>query len=169
MEPGLARFRDYVDKLADGGGMSGDETDYCGTTPTGGQRKFLVVHPQWRSKEVTNWLRTIDKVYVRHRFSQDGRASRGNWVRQRVDSGRSDNGCRPVSGLPKNFYDGTWLRTLSERARAELRMQPEISLKHSSTIQRCGSFLFPRTLGLWILFSMVSRYLPGGGGTSSAS
>lgn len=144
MEPELARFRDYVDQLADGGGMSGDETDHCGTAPTRGQRKFFIVHPKWRSREVTDWLRTIDKVYVHYRFSQDGRASRGNWVRQRVDSGRSDSGCQPVPGLPGNFYDTTWVRTLSGKARAELGMQPDISLKHSSAIRRCGSHLRPR-------------------------
>lgn len=136
MEPDLARFQDHVAQLADGGGMSGDETDRCGTAPTKGQRKFFVVHPKWRSVEATKWLRTIDKVYVHHRFSEDGRASRGNWVRQRVDSGRVDSGCRAVCGLPKNFYDVAWLQTLSSKARADLRMQPEISLEHSPAVKR---------------------------------
>lgn len=154
MEPELAQFQDYIDQLADGGGMSGDETDHRGTMPTKGQRKFLVVHPGWRSTEVTKWLQTIDKVYVHHRFSEDGRASRGNWVRQRVDSGRFDGGCRPVSGLPKNFYDIAWLRTLSEKARVGLRIQPEVSLEHSSAVKRWGAQLRSKFLGLSITFTL---------------
>ena len=59
-----------------------------------------------------------------------------NWVRQRVDSGRVDSGCRAVCGLPKNFYDVAWLQTLSSKARADLRMQPEISLEHSPAVKR---------------------------------
>ena len=135
-EPDLSHFRCYVDKLAEGDGMSGDETDHRGTQPIKGQRKYFVVRPEWRSRDVTRWLRIIDEVYVYHRFSEDGRASRGNWVRQRIDSGRFDGARRPVSGLPKNFYDAAWLETLSNKARAELQMQPEISLRHSPTVKR---------------------------------
>ena len=135
-EPDLSRFRCYVDKLAGGDGMSGDETDHCGTQQIKGQRKFFVVRPEWRSMDVTRWLRTIDNVYIYRRFSENGRASRGNWVRQRIDSGRLDRVRRPVSGLPENFYDAAWLGTLSSKARAELEIQPEISLRHSSAIKR---------------------------------
>ena len=101
--PDVCRFKNYVSRLADEGGMSGDETDCCGREPIRGQRKFLVVRPGWRSQEVANWLRVIENLYAVHRFSLNGRASRGNWARQRIDSGKVDWEF-PVSGLPENFY-----------------------------------------------------------------
>jgi hypothetical protein len=158
MEPDLSHFRYYVDKLAESDGMSGDETDHCGIRPIRGQRKFFVIRPEWRSKDVTKWLRAIDKVYVYHRFSKDGRASRGNWVRQRIDSGRLDSTRRAVPGLPKNFYDATWLESLSNAARVELRIQPEISLRYSPTVKKY-SFLIFECSGITLYSRIVSRYL----------
>ena len=132
--PGISRFKTYVNRLADGGGMSGDETDRHGKEPIRGQRKFLVIRPGWRSQEVTDWLRVIDDLYTVHRFSHDGRASRGNWVRQRIDSGRVDWDRFPVSGLPENFYDPVWLCGLSQAERDRLAVQPKASLEHSTEV-----------------------------------
>ena len=114
--------------------MSGDETDRCGRQPIRGQRKFLVVRPGWRSKEVTDWLRVIDNLYTTHRFSVEGRASRGNWVRHRIDSGRVDWNQLPVGGLPENFYDLAWLQGLSREEKDRLNVQPRVSLEHSAEV-----------------------------------
>ena len=114
--------------------MSGDETDRHGKEPIRGQRKFLVIRPGWRSQEVTDWLRVIDDLYTVHRFSHDGRASRGNWVPQRIDSGRVDWDRFPVSGLPENFYDPVWLCGLSQAERDRLAVQPKASLEHSTEV-----------------------------------
>ena len=114
--------------------MSGDETDCRGNLPIRGQRKFLVVRPGWRSREVTSWLRVIDTLYAIHRFSADGRASRGNWVRHRIDSVKIDSHRLPVRGLPENFYDPTWLQGLSQEERNNLDVQPRVSLKHSAEV-----------------------------------
>lgn len=114
--------------------MSGDETDRCGREPIRGQRKFLVVRPGWRSQQVTKWLRVIDNLYAVHRFSLDGRASRGNWVRHRIDSERVDWDRLPVSGLPENFYDPAWLRGLSQEERDRLEVEPMVSLEHSAEV-----------------------------------
>lgn len=116
--------------------MSGDETDRRGKQPITGQRKFFIVQPGWRSKEVTDWLRVIDALYMSHRFSLDGRATRGNWARHRMDSGRVDWGRRPVSGLPENFYDGAWLQGLSREEQDALGIQPAVSLGHSAEVLR---------------------------------
>jgi hypothetical protein len=116
--------------------MSGDETDRRGKQPIRGQRKFLVVRPHWRSHEVTKWLRVIDNIYTVRRFSSNGRASRGNWVRQRIDSGRVDRNRFPVVGLPENFYDKEWLRCLSQEEIDHLEVQPRISLEHSARVLR---------------------------------
>ena len=125
-----------MDRLADEDGMSGDETDRCGRQPIQGQRKFIVVRPHWRSQEVTRWLRVIDNLYMIHRFSSNGRASRGNWVRQRIDSGRVDRDRIPVTGLPENFYDEGWLRGLSREEMDHLEVQPGVDLKHSAGVLR---------------------------------
>ena len=135
-EPAVSRFKTYVDKLADGGGMSGDETDRRGKHPITGQRKFFILRPGWRSQKVSDWLRVIDALYTSHRFSPDGRATRGNWVRHRMDSGGVDWGRRPVRGLPQNFYDVTWLRGLSRGERDALEIQPAASLDHSPDVLR---------------------------------
>ena len=132
--PDVAPFTTFVDRLANEGGMSGDETDRCGRQPIRGQRKFLVVRPGWRSKEVTDWLRVIDNLYTIHRFSVEGRASRGNWVRQRIDSGRVDRDQFPVGGLPENFYDPAWLQGLSREEKDRLDIQPRVSLEHSAEV-----------------------------------
>lgn len=134
--PCVSPFKAYVDRLADEDGMSGDETDRCGRQPIRGQRKFLVVRPHWRSQEVTKWLRVIDNLYTVYRFSSNGRASRGNWVRQRIDSGRVDQDRLPVTGLPENFYDEEWLQGLSQEETYRLGIQPNIDLKHSTEALR---------------------------------
>ena len=123
-----------MDRLADEGGMSGDETDRCGREPIRGQRKFLVVKPGWRSQEVTDWLRVIDDLYTVRRFSLNGRASRGNWTRQRIDSETVDWDRIPIRGLPENFYDSAWLECLSQAERDELEVRPGISLDHSAEV-----------------------------------
>lgn len=134
MVPGVSQFKVYVNQLADGGGMSGDESDRHGMEPIRGQRKFIVARPGWRSQEVTDWLRVIDNLYMVHRFKHDGRASQGNWVRQRIDSGRVDSNRLPVGGLPENFYDPAWLCGLSREERDHLAVQPRTSLKHSAEV-----------------------------------
>ena len=129
--PELAVFSKYVDQLA-AGGMSGDESDRSEERQTREHRKFFVVRPAWRSPEVTHWLRVIDDVHLDSRFSESGRASRGNWVRHRVPSSRVDHMRPPVIGLPKNFYDEEWLGNLSQMESEALEMQEGVSLEHDS-------------------------------------
>ena len=130
----MSPFKVYVNRLADEDGMSGDETDRHGEQPITGQRKFFVVRPGWRSQEVTRWLRVIDDLYMIHRFSLDGRATRGNWVRHRMDSDRVTWDKRPVSGLPENFYEASWLKGLSREERDSLEIQPPVNLGHSADV-----------------------------------
>lgn len=135
-EPHVSRFKTYVNRLADEDGMSGDETDHRGKQAIVGQRKFFVVRPAWRSQEVTDWLRVIDALYACHRFSTDGRATRGNWVRHRIDSDRVDRSKRPIRGLPKNFYDRAWLEGLPQEERDSLAIQSAETLDHSVEVLR---------------------------------
>jgi hypothetical protein len=131
--PELNAFAKYVDQLA-AGGMSGDESD----NPEGRQarehRRFFVVPPAWRSSEVTPWLQVIDSAHLDGRFSESGRASRGNWVRHRIRSSRTDHTRPPVIGLPRNFYDEEWLGHLSQTELEALEMQEEVSLEHDPNL-----------------------------------
>lgn len=120
-------------KLADDGGMSGDESDR-GTKQK--DTKYFVVRPVWRSQEVTEWLHAMDLVYVSSRFAADGRATKGRWVRDRVQSTRIDRDSKPIPGLPRNFYDKTWLGTLTPRERKALNFHEAIDLSHSEEIIR---------------------------------
>lgn len=136
IEPSVSRFRVYINRLSDEGGMSGDETDHRGRYPISGQRKFFVARPGWRSREVTKWLRVIDALYTHHRFSSDGRATRGNWVRHRVDSDKVDRTRQPVRGLPENFYDSAWLQGLPQEERDSLEIRPAENLDHPIEVVR---------------------------------
>ena len=114
--------------------MSGDESDHPEERQTREHRRFLVVNPAWRSSEVVPWLQVIDDAYLDSRFSENGRASRGNWVRNRVRSSRVDHSRPPVIGLPKNFYDEDWLSRLSKKEQEALEMEEEVSLGHDPVL-----------------------------------
>ena len=116
--------------------MSGDESDRPEERGTKEHRKFFVVRPAWRSPEVTPWLRVIDDTHLDSRFSESGRASRGNWVCHRVHSRRVDHMRPPVIGLPRNFYDEEWLGRLSQIELEALEMQGGISLEHNPGLMR---------------------------------
>jgi len=78
----------------------------------------------------------MDLIYVSSRFTADGRATKGNWVRDRVRSTKVDQNSKPIPGLPHNFYDQTWLRALTPKDRKALRVREEIDLSHSDEIIR---------------------------------
>lgn len=122
-------------KLANDGGMSGDESDRNAVTKQK-DKKYFVVRPVWRSQEVTEWLHVMDLVYISSRFAADGRATKGNWVRNRVRAASVDTDSKPIPGLPYNFYDQSWLGALTLRERKALGVREAIDLSHSDGIIR---------------------------------
>lgn len=133
----MERFRKYIDILAEGGGMSDDEPDPRSTTARAkGSRKYFVIRPGWRSREVTNWLRVMDHVYLDHRFAADGRTTRGKWTRNRVQSPKVDQTAQAIKGLPSNFYDRAWLESLSPKKRRRLDVKEAIDLTHTKEMMR---------------------------------
>ena len=138
----MARFEKYVDALGRGGGMSEDEPDWrsaSGKVPT----NYFVVRPAWRSAEVISWLQVIDNVYLARRFMTDGRTTPGNWIRNRVRSGKVDQTAAPIKGLPVNFYDKEWLKSLPPRKRRGLRVSEAVDLSHTEEMIRLVStFVF---------------------------
>ena len=113
--------------------MSGDESD---RDPSKTDKKYSVVQPIWRSQEVTEWLHVMDLVYVGRRFAADERATKGNWIRDRVRSTRVDRSSKPIPGLPHNFYDRGWFGSLTTKEKRALRVCEAIDLSHSEEIVR---------------------------------
>jgi hypothetical protein len=90
-------------------------------------RQFKIINMRWRSPEVTKWLRTMDLIYIGTKFYEDGTSVPGNQPRERYPSDKVEIG-RPITGLPRNFYDARWLRTLSPHQLEELDIQPEVDI-----------------------------------------
>lgn len=131
----MARFKEYIDILDNGGGMSEDEPDWRSTSgklPS----DYCIVRPIWRSKAVTDWLRVIDHIYLASRFSTDGRVTRGKWMRNRKPSNKIDSAATPVKGLPINFYDEDWLESLGRKERNSLKMKEPVDLTHTKDVMR---------------------------------
>ena len=135
-EEDLADCLPYVKKLAEEDGMSGDESDNRRSRTYTGQAKYFRIRPIWRSPIISTWLDVIDKVYVAYRFQSNHRATPGNWIRKRCNTDRVDKKARAVKGLPRNFYDRDWLKTLSDKQRKGLKMAPPIYLEHTGHIMR---------------------------------
>lgn len=154
----MERFAKYIDMLDRGNGMSEDEADWrssSGKTPT----QYLVVCPAWRSKEVSSWLQVIDNVYLARRFKTDGRVTPGNWVRNRIRSGRVSHTAEPVKSLPVNFYDKDWLESLTPRKRRALGASDAIDLTHTNEMIRFVSLPSSLTMNLTLLLTSLStRY-----------
>lgn len=71
-----------------------------------------------------------------YRFQQNQRATPGNWIRKRYDINRVDEKARAVPGLPQNFYDEDWLKTLDQKKKKKLKMAPPVDLEHTGHIMR---------------------------------
>ena len=125
----------YVKKLAEEGGMSGDESDNRHTGRYKGQANYFRIRPIWRARGVSSWL-DVDKVYVAYRFQENHQATPGNWIRRRNETNRVDEKARAVPGLPSNFYDTEWLNGLTRKQRERLRMAPPFGLRHTGHIGR---------------------------------
>lgn len=130
------------------GGMSEDESDHTpdsedegdqveGEIPQSGpqRRRYKITTLEWRSPDVTQWLRTMDLVYIGTRFYDDGTPMPGNQARERYPSNKTQIG-RPIQGLPRNFYNAEWLQTLSPDDLADLDVQPEIDIAFTNSERR---------------------------------
>lgn len=132
---GMAKFKGYIDTLDRGGGMSEDEPDRR-TASRKTSNDYLIIRPAWRSEEVTKWLRVMDLVCVATPFTSDGRVTRGKWMRNRIPSNKVDSTAKPVKGLPVNFYDGEWLKSLDPKKKALKILEEKAESTHTEEIVR---------------------------------
>ena len=91
--------------------------------------RYLIHKLEWRSAELTRFLRTLDLLHISTRFTEKGQPTPGNWPRYRVHSSIVDNISPVVKGLPLNFYDSEWLLDLDPEHRAQLGDKPPLELK----------------------------------------
>ncbi|KAH9021466.1 hypothetical protein EDB85DRAFT_1871863, partial [Lactarius pseudohatsudake] len=140
----MRRFVPTLHMLSSGG-MSEDESDHDLASEDEGdqaegengrrrvprsapqRRQFKITKSQWRSPEVTKWLRIMDLLHIGTRFNDDGTPMPGNQARERYPSNKTQTG-RPITGLPRNFYNAEWLTTLSPGQLVDLDVQPEVDI-----------------------------------------
>ena len=118
--------------------MSGDETDH-----RQGNLNYVVRIPAWRNPEVEDFFKVLDSLHLSTRFQSNGRAKRGKFPHPRIRSGRPPITGTFVPGLPANFYDDNWLRSLTKFERSQLKIQPRIDLELSPYILRSVSLSIP--------------------------
>jgi hypothetical protein len=110
-------------------GMSGDESDHANAR---GDKRYIIFQDEWRNPDLVQWIRVLDKVYISTKWNRVGRASKGNWVRARIPTTqRTTRQGIPVAGLPRNFYNPTWLKKLDTFELEDLHVKPAIELKHT--------------------------------------
>ncbi|TDL13611.1 hypothetical protein BD410DRAFT_846782 [Rickenella mellea] len=131
-------------------GMSEDETDGEENKCTGG-RTYRVTTPKWRSKspEFMAFLKTLDLLYTSTKYRTGNyKAVQGNWTRMRLDGGMKEPKFEvdiPL-GLPSNFYDSAWLKSLSKWDREAIEVRkpvkldiPQKIISYASQFVRCYS------------------------------
>ena len=111
--------------------MSEDEGDYVN-----GEFRYVIVNPAWRSPLVTPFIRLFDKIHLSSRFTSLNRPKRGAFPHRRFPSRRVGHPIKPVRGLPRNFYDETWLANLEEFEMRALDIQPERDLSLTDSVLR---------------------------------
>jgi hypothetical protein len=111
--------------------MSADEAEH-----DDGQFRYVIVNPPWRSTLITPFLRLFDKIHLSTRFTSLGRPKRGAFPHRRIPSKRIDHSSKPVPGLPRNFYDKTWLASLDESEIANMDIQPDCDVTISASALR---------------------------------
>ena len=104
--PALRAQREKLDLLGVAG-MSSDEEETVGKG-----KQWRILHPRWRSPKVTGWLRFFDAIYEQAREVGATQDLRGPLPRHRASARTTSANKRFVTGLPRNAYRKSWLKTL---------------------------------------------------------
>lgn len=111
-------------------GMSSDESDTAegsNTMAIPARQQFIAKNIPWRSKEVSNLVRIIDRD--RNTTNGLGNARPGNVLRDRTRRRFAPNSRRDAPpGLPINYYDKQWFAGLEGRDKRGLKPSKEVAL-----------------------------------------
>jgi hypothetical protein len=102
-------------------GMSSDESDHEGHR---GEATYYILDKDWRSKQVTAWLRMLDSLHLRLRYNGKWQATAGAWPHCRMTSLKESDG-PPVKGLPVDYYSRNWYVAQDAFAREQLRAEKQ--------------------------------------------
>ncbi|KAI5981462.1 hypothetical protein EDD15DRAFT_2183169, partial [Pisolithus albus] len=102
-------------------GMSSDESDHEGHR---GEATYHILDKDWRSKQVTAWLRMLDSLHLRLRYNGKWQATAGAWPHFRTTSLHDSKGA-PVKGLPVDFYSRNWYGAQNTFAREQLQAKEQ--------------------------------------------
>lgn len=101
----LMANKQWIDLLGVAG-HSGDESDHQDIATC----RYAIMQLEWRSQELTRYLRSLDVAHLSTRWSRDGRPKQGQFPRiRRVVRDKVETSAEAVPGLPRNFYDANWL------------------------------------------------------------
>ncbi|KAJ3534023.1 hypothetical protein NM688_g7199 [Phlebia brevispora] len=106
-------------------GMSIDEADYRDKQNV----RYKALQLPWRSKELRDYLCALDAIQLSTHFTKTGKRLPGALPRTRYLSKKIDHETQPVRGLPLNFYDADWLKSLSREERNLLMIETAVDLK----------------------------------------
>jgi hypothetical protein len=110
--------------------VSGDESEDQGETV------YIIYQYPWRDEKVGFFLRSVEVLAEAEKRNEFNQRSRGHVPRTRIPT--TTDVCRsgrPVRGLPKNWYNQMWLKTLSDLEARHLRMKPEVPLVHTAEVR----------------------------------
>lgn len=126
-KPTQEQRRQYLQvlKTAGVGGMTSDESD---TEDSERKRRVAKV---WRSKVVGQIFGCVDCAYDSNNLL--GRDKRGMDKRKFGPPSARVNS-NPITGLPLNFYDPDWMKTLSSADKRRLKPKPPMDLPPLITV-----------------------------------
>lgn len=126
---------------------SGDESGEADS-----DTELLITKLPWRAPQIRTWMQTLDNLDLVHRFQDGLRSSPGNFPRPRRDPQLHDppqplienRRCLPVKGLPRNFYNNNWLKSLPPYETSRLNVQPPVDLSFPlAMVIRAVSYFLP--------------------------
>ncbi len=101
---------------------------------------YRKIRPAWRSTapDVDAWFKAFDHLHMSTRFHKNGKRKPGRIPRHRFPASASQASNTKIypKGLPRNFYDETWLDTLDDFEKEQLKIRAPIDLIFDDDVHR---------------------------------
>ncbi len=101
-----------------------------------GHRVVRRLRRPWLNEQVSALLVAVD-TYSMESKDQAGVRKRGNLGLTRHTPTKADDNRPYMVGLPSNFYDGDWFRSLDKYDKAELKIRPSMTVP--SIVSHCNN------------------------------